>query len=201
MEMDISALKHRRCDFLKTKGLFVASLMFVSWISCGVVVGREKAAEKLSAGTKKQSGVTVLKRDKCDNGYRLYSSRATEVAHIIDLDGREVHRWAYPQGKTWHYAEMLPNGHLLAIIKDIMILELDWDSNLVWNRRMRAHHDFFRLPNGNTLVVDRRNLKNPWTPSGKLTCDIIVELTPGRARGPYNSTLCEILGLAAYQYC
>lgn len=143
------------------------------------MVGREKAAEaELSAGAKKQSGVTVLKRDKCDNGYRLYSSRATEVAHLIDLDGREVHRWSYPQGKTWHYAEMLPNGNLVAIIKDVMILELDWDSNLVWKRRMRAHHDFFRLPNGNTLVVDRRNLKNPWTHSGKLTCGIIVELTP-----------------------
>ena len=179
MEMDISALNHTRRDFLKTMGLSAASLMLVNCISCGVVVGREKAAEaKLSAGAKKQSGVTVLKRDKCDNGYRLYSSRATEVAHLIDLDGREVHHWSYPQGKTWHYAEMLPNGNLVAIIKDIMILELDWDSNLVWKRRMRAHHDFFRLPNGNTLVVDRRNLKNPWTHSGKLACDIIVELTP-----------------------
>lgn len=147
MEMDISALNHTRRNFLKTIGLSAASLMLVNCISCGVVAGREKAAEaKLSAGAKKQSGVTVLKRDKCDNGYRLYSSRATEVAHLIDLDGREVHRWAYPQGKTWHYAEMLPNGNLVAIIKDIMILELDWDSKLVWKRRMRAHHDFSGCP-------------------------------------------------------
>jgi len=127
---------------------------------------------------KKRAGVTLLKRDKCDHGYRLYSSRGTEAAHIIDLDGREIHRWSYPQGGTWHYAEMQPNGNLIAIIKDVMILELDWHSNLVWKCRMRAHHDFARLPNGNTLVVSRRRLTNPWTGKGKLTCDILVELTP-----------------------
>lgn len=122
------------------------------------------------------SGVTVLKRDNVRDGYTLYSSRYTETAHLIDLAGREVHRWSYPQGKTWHYAQMLANGHLVAIVKDVMILELDWHSNLVWKRAMRAHHDFSRLPNGNTLIVSRRNLKNPWTGSGKIACDILVEV-------------------------
>jgi hypothetical protein len=127
---------------------------------------------------KKRAGVTLLKRDKCDSSYRLYSSRGTEVAHIIDLDGRDVHKWSYPQGHTWHLAEMLPNGHLVAIIKDVMILELDWDSKLLWKAKLRAHHDFARLSNGNTLVVSRRPLPNPWTNSGRLTCDTLVELTP-----------------------
>ena len=126
----------------------------------------------------KKSGVTVLKKDKCDDGYRLYSSRQTEVAHLIGVDGTEVHRWAFPQGKTWHYAEMQPNGNLIAIVKDVMILELDWQSKLVWKAEMRAHHDFARLANGNTLVVSRRDLTNPWTKSGRLACDILVELTP-----------------------
>jgi len=127
---------------------------------------------------KKRAGVTLLKREKCDDSYRLYSSRGTEAAHIIDLDGRDVHKWSYPQGHTWHLAEMLPNGHLIAIIKDVMILELDWDSKLLWKAKLRAHHDFARLANGNTLVVSRRPLPNPWTNSGRLTCDTLVELTP-----------------------
>jgi len=74
---------------------------------------------------------------------------------------------------------MQPNGNLIAIIKDVMILELDWHGKLVWKAKMRAHHDFARLANGNTLVVSRRNLTNPWTKSGRLACDILVELTPG----------------------
>lgn len=125
-----------------------------------------------------RSGVTVVKPDKCDDSYRLYSGRSTEAAHLIDIHGREVHRWSYVQKQTWHYAHMLPNGHLVAIAKDVMILELDWDSKLVWKQEMRAHHDFARLDDGNTLVVSRRAMTNPWTGKGKLDCDILVEVTP-----------------------
>jgi len=125
-----------------------------------------------------QAGVTVLNRDKCDDSYRLYSGRATETARLIDLDGRIVHQWSCPQGHTWHYAHMLDDGHLVAIVKDVMILELDWDSNLVWTHATRAHHDFARLDNGNTLVASRRAMANPWTNAGELHCDILMEVTP-----------------------
>ena len=148
------------------------------WLGlAGAVLGLEADAMAKEEG-KAGSGVTVHNKARCDEGYRLYSSRQTEMAHLIDVDGREVHRWAYPQGKTWHYAEMQPNGNLIAIIKDVMILELDWRSKLVWKSEMRAHHDFARLANGHTIVASRRNLTNPWTKEGKLACDILVELTP-----------------------
>ena len=149
----------------------VVTWLLVCWILCQVTV-----ASEVPPRAKKLAGVTLLKPDKCDKSYRLYSSRGSETAHIIDLDGRKVHSWSYPQGHTWHYAEILPDGHLVAIIKDVMILELDWRSKLVWSAKLRAHHDFARLPNGNTLVVSRRTLPNPWTDSGKLSCDILVEL-------------------------
>jgi hypothetical protein len=148
-------------------------LILVCGISC-----KAATIDDIPPRAKERTGVTLLKRDKCDDSYRLYSSRGTEVAHIIDLDGRDVHKWSYPQGHTWHLAEMLPNGHLIAIIKDVMILELDWNSKLLWKAKLRAHHDFARLTNGNTLVVSRRPLPNPWTNSGRLTCDTLVELTP-----------------------
>jgi predicted amidohydrolase len=138
------------------------------------------AAEDVPPRARQRAGVTLRKREKCDDGYRLYSSRGTETAHLIDLDGREVHRWSYPQGTTWHYAEMQPDGNLVAIVKDVMILELDWDSKLIWQAKLRAHHDFARLRNDHTLVVSRRPLTNPWTKSGKLTCDVLVELTPDK---------------------
>jgi len=132
-----------------------------------------------------QSGVTLLKRELCDDSLTLYSSRLTEEAHLIDLDGQEVHRWAYPQGETWHYAEMLPDGHLVAIIKEQenaspgMIFELDWDSKLVWKADVAAHHDFDRLDNGNTLVVCREYVVDEALRPGDLKSDVILELTPG----------------------
>ncbi len=44
-------------------------------------------------------------------------------------------------GMTWHYAEMLPDGNLLAIIKDGMILELDWShlNKIVWEWKAEEH--------------------------------------------------------------
>lgn len=158
--------KLNRGEFLRSLGLAAASAA----VAGPVILAGQKLV-----------GVTVLKRDKCDHGYRLYSSRQTEVAHLIDIDGREVQRWAYPQGHSWHYAEMLPNGHLVAIIKDVMILELDWDSNLVWKADVAAHHDFDRLGNGNTLVVCREDVINEALRPGELTSDYILELAPDGA--------------------
>jgi len=162
----MSQSQYTRSDFLRVLGLAAVSATPACSVLFSTAPAREKAA-----------GVTVLKRDRCDSGYRLYSSRQTEVAHLIDIDGREVHRWSYPQGHTWHYAEMLPNGHLVAIIKDVMILELDWDSMLVWKAEITAHHDFDQLENGNKLVVCREYVVNEALRPGELKSDYLVELT------------------------
>ncbi len=122
--------------------------------------------------------VTTYKPDKFYRGYTLCSSRHTERARLIDMEGNEVHSWGYVQGGSWHYAEMLPDGHLIAIIKDEMILELDWNSNLVWKCEMRAHHDFDRLPNGNTMVISRERILNPDLSPDTLLSDFIVEKIP-----------------------
>ena len=90
-----------------------------------------------------QTGVIIHNTDKVDDCYRLISSRNLEAAHLLTPNGRYIHSWHYPQtenagsfGMSWHYAEMLPNGNLLAIIKDKMIIELDWESNQLkrWQR-------------------------------------------------------------------
>ncbi|MFQ6132116.1 MAG: aryl-sulfate sulfotransferase [Armatimonadota bacterium] len=130
------------------------------------------------------SGVTIHQPGKCSTGYTLYSSRQTEIAHLIDTTGREVHAWSYLQGETWHYAEMLPNGHLLAIIKEVedecpgMIVELDWGSQLVWKADVPAHHDLDRLASGNTLAVCREYVTDERLRAGTLKSDYLVEMTP-----------------------
>jgi len=105
-------------------------------------------------------GVTVYKPGKCYRSCTLYNSRQLEVANLIGLEGNVVHSWSYPQGYTWHYAELLPNGHLGAIIKEEegkvpgMLIELDWDGHLVRRFDVPVHHDFEWLENGNILVYD-----------------------------------------------
>jgi len=165
----------RNCFRAVTMGMVV--LVFSAWASCGTA-----ADEKSAAPDKDPSldGVVLLNRYKCDDGYRLYSSRMTEQAHLIDIDGREVHSWSYPQGKSWHYAEMQANGNLVAIVKNEQIIELDWDSNLLWKKEMGAHHDFYRRPNGNTIVLSKEKVTNKEIRPDKegWTCSVFEELNP-----------------------
>tara|TARA_Y100000588_G_C14244064_1_gene920671 strand:- start:560 stop:1693 length:1134 start_codon:yes stop_codon:yes gene_type:complete len=89
-----------------------------------------------------------------------------KYASLIDMSGQICHRWQCDEGIS--YGQILANGHLLmrtwAPQKGIdgepmagsstAILELDWDSNIVWEYRNNAlHHDFVRLASGNTLVL------------------------------------------------
>ncbi|MCY3691601.1 MAG: aryl-sulfate sulfotransferase [Chloroflexota bacterium] len=103
----------------------------------------------------------------CQRGYTLFSTtRGGHDAYLIDMRGNVVHRWH--SGEGIHYAYLLDNGNLLCRTmppqdaggietvggSSASIIELDWDSNLVWAYRDNAlHHDYERLPNGNTLAL------------------------------------------------
>jgi hypothetical protein len=130
-------------------------------------------------------GVQTFDTERAYHGYTVYNSRQSEMAHLLDMNGNVVHRYAYQQGHAWHYADLLPDGHLGAIIKeeedghDGAFLELDWESNLVRRFDVPAHHDFHRLENGNTVIVGRDYVEDvlPYA-DGEAKSDYLVELTP-----------------------
>jgi hypothetical protein len=83
---------------------------------------------------------------------------------LIDMDGRIVKHWKMP-GKLGSGVKLLPNGNQIRInrVKETpsaflgtggsRLAELDWDGNEVWvHEDDYMHHDFTRLPNGNTLL-------------------------------------------------
>ena len=106
----------------------------------------------------------------------MTTSSSGHSAQLVDMEGRVCHRWYWEEGISYGY--LLPNGHLL--MRPVRrgeqaaarpggqedagtgggatavgaVLELDWDGLLVWSYRdPMLHHDFERLPNGNTLVL------------------------------------------------
>lgn len=103
----------------------------------------------------------------CQRGYTLFSTtRGGRDAYLIDMEGNVVHSWNSPEGI--HYSYLLDNGNLLCRTmppqdaggvetvggSSASIIELDWDGNLVWAYRDNTlHHDYERLPNGNTLLL------------------------------------------------
>ncbi len=135
-------------------------------------------------------------------GYTLFSAGG-DKALLIDMEGRIVHRWQSKRGIT--NPTLLPSGNLIALASPseavqgqrglngqaAACFELDWDSNEVWAfEDPWIHHDYERLPNGNTLLVKWeplpkgliRRIKggyhDPEDDPKHMLGDLVLEVTP-----------------------
>jgi hypothetical protein len=98
-------------------------------------------------------------------GYVLFCSINGQSANLIDTEGNLIHRWSHDAGILYGY--ILENGNLLCrtMPTDVnlspglpgssgMILELDWESQVVWKHEdPMMHHDFVRLPNNDMVYL------------------------------------------------
>lgn len=112
-----------------------------------------------AADTMKKAGVMVYDRSQAYDGYNLYCSKHSFTAHLLDMQGNEVHRWSKKTGRTdfWHHVQLCPNGDLLVIVKDKMLMRLDRHSRIRWKRRLRFHHDIFLTTEGEIYTISRRD--------------------------------------------
>lgn len=96
--------------------------------------------------------------DRSAGGYTLVTPMGGGAMFLLDVDGRIVHRWK-PESGSPGYGKMLPGGRVLCRLRGERpgagaIAEMDWESNVVWSwDRRGSHHDFERLPNGNTVAI------------------------------------------------
>lgn len=111
-------------------------------------------------------GLVYRDTSKSHDGYTLFCSVTGQHATLLNPEGDVVHRWRNHEGIQ--HAHMLDNGNLLiqtgpykyAEGRQNMggsagaLMELDWDSNVVWAYRNCAqHHAYERLPNGNHVIL------------------------------------------------
>ena len=129
------------------------------------------------------TGLTFHRSGLSTKGYTLVTPSSDNAAYLIDMDGRVVHRWVFDTINPG-YGRLLDNGNLLMSGSDpalpdppkdeptkppppfelhvtrlggykTTLQEVDWDGNVLWEFENRAqHHDFVRLPNGNTMVPE-----------------------------------------------
>ena len=141
-------------------------------------------------------------------GYTLFTNQRGTQTNLIDMEGQICHRWQADEGITYSY--LLPNGNLLLRTNpaeqaggtehlggartvlagaSTALLELDWEGNIVWEYRspdMYLHHDFERLPNGNTLILLwtpipnelAAQVKGGFGDTGVMFGDVVQEVTP-----------------------
>ena len=129
------------------------------------------------------TGLTFHRPGLSTKGYTLLTPHGGKECYLIDMAGCVVHRWTFAHIEPG-YGRLLENGNLLMTGADITLpepppdeptkppppferhvtrlggyhttlIEVDWDGNVVWEYENRfQHHDFFRFPNGNTLVPE-----------------------------------------------
>jgi len=129
------------------------------------------------------TGLTHHDSDESTFGYTLVTPGNDKNAYLIDIDGRVVHQWSFDTIDPG-YGRLLDNGNLLMSGSDVTLpdapedhptrkppplqdhvrrlggykttlQEVDWHGTVVWEYHNRfQHHDFVRLPNGNTMVPE-----------------------------------------------
>ena len=114
-------------------------------------------------------GLVLHQSEKSFTGFTVVAPMRHECSYLVDMAGAVVHTWNLP-GPLGSKAYLIPNGNLLCSIvttegipipgaKGGRILELDWNSNIVWEYTdHNQHHDIVRLENGNTLYLSREAL-------------------------------------------
>ncbi len=113
------------------------------------------------------TGLTYRDAAQSFPGYTLYASARGHQALLLDDAGQVVHAWFHPEGIQ--HLRWLPNGNLLVHTlppesaegaeliggSAAALVELDWDSRVVWSYRdPYMHHDYLRLPSGNHTRAD-----------------------------------------------
>jgi len=125
----------------------------------------------MNIARKSLQGMIYYSPSKAYKGYTLFAPMGGgSGVWLVDMEGRFVHHWETDFDPAC-YGTLLPDGHLLYAGKlpdapfqfggmGGKIIEVDWDGKVVWEYEdAYMHHDFKRLPNGNTMVL--RWVKTP----------------------------------------
>ncbi len=169
-----------------------------------------------ASGSQSAQGSGVSRHDaaRAHRGLNFYTSGHAPEAVLIDMDGRELHRWrleaqaAWPDvpavltqenSRWWRRARLLPNGDVLAIFAGIGIVRVDRDSKLLWARLNGAHHDLELQPDGSivTLVREWRRIDfvNPDHP----VLDDLVVVLDAEGREQRRVSLLEAFERSRYR--
>ena len=115
-------------------------------------------------------GLTAHNPEKAFPGYTLYAPMfADGTVYLLDMAGNEVHSWKAPL-PPGDYGYLLPNGNLFygGKVKDEtwdrfpawknfkggVILEVDWNGNVLWEHHdQNHHHDARRTPSGGAIYL------------------------------------------------
>lgn len=106
--------------------------------------------------TPMKNGVIENVKESTCKGINLFCSCGLPGAYLIDMKGITLHEWRSKESpRNWHFVKMLTNGDLIVVIKDIMLMCLNWQSEVKWTNRDRFHHEASLAENGDIYSLTR----------------------------------------------
>jgi hypothetical protein len=142
--------------------------------------GKSVNSTDITEDEKRTEGVSVDKPSKTYDGFTLITTTNGARAVLLDMAGKEVHRWELPFSKAWprapHVPSQLsdeqihwfrchafPNGDLLVIYHadgdtpyGYGLIKVDKDSKLLWKYEGRVHHDLDVAPDGTIYTLSQK---------------------------------------------
>jgi hypothetical protein len=163
-------------------GVFTSALLATTLVALGgsdtrvAAAPQDKAKPDAGSATDKpktepakpKTGL-ILNDPHAYQGYTLLAPIMSKMVYMLDMEGRVVRTWeGEASGNMSVY--LLENGHLLRygrLAEQTFgdgagaaghIQEFTFEGELVWDYRFAsikqlAHHDIFRMPNGNVLLI------------------------------------------------
>ncbi len=147
-------------DQTRTKGVMTAIK-----ISSDILKNKHSATGNWFPARFNRTGVLRHDRMRSEGGYILYTVAGDLSAHLIDMDGREYHRWSVSRNEIMpeasgelrtffgllkpqvDEAHLYPNGDLLLLYTQPAmgewggpLVKLDKQSHVLWKTKVKAHH-------------------------------------------------------------
>lgn len=111
------------------------------------------------------AGVSRYVPGSAFDGLNLFALTSRSEAWLVDMHGTRVHAWASERGQPdpeqdlpsffrgWQDVAVDGEGALYALVSRDRILKLDAGSRLVWEVRLRAHHQVSLGPDGSLYTL------------------------------------------------
>ncbi|MCF6150252.1 MAG: aryl sulfotransferase [Candidatus Kuenenia sp.] len=149
---------------------YIAAVVSLHAISGKELVAGKKFIDQQTYRRITKEGLTAFDKHKAMPGYALYSPiSGPGMVYLVDIKGKVVHQWnlPFPPGL---YGYLLPNGNLFYMgkvrdetwdlwpdwygIKGGILMEVDWNGNIVWEYRdPYQHHDARRTSTGGAMYL------------------------------------------------
>lgn len=101
-----------------------------------------------------QEGVIEDHQNLSAPGINLYNSYYKAGAYLLDRSGKKLQTWLPPDSHSnWQYVTACDNGDVLVCIEDVMLMRLDGKSHILWQQKLRAHHDIAMAENNDIYTL------------------------------------------------